>query len=461
MDPVSIKRPEASSSFKMSTDKSQVVPRRHPGASTHQSLLKWKGCSGGLCIENERYQIFSPQPLTLMPYLDGIYTFGNNIIEPGAMIHTDPISLSTQYAKVKLSRLGITYSGQTPIGYTAFTGPKAQTSRNSYTSYHSTLVGNWTFLRDKHTGEGVFGTMAVKQGDGFDFNINDETPQKNIGGITDPSGYYQRQGGYINQVALGYVGCRGKLVVLAGMLDLGNTMDKNAYANAGSNELMNKALVNTPSLPVTVPGLGFQVACQPDDSIYMMWSSVSNNTPPNKNPFRYLNINHWSNIFEVGLIRENALGLGKGIYRFQPFYTTTDGHAGFGIAANFQQQLGKNAPYGWFFRGGIADSEASRILGVKCSAATGFVVLSPFSLWRKKTKATNREYIGLGITWAQAASHVRKTNMHEYGIELTYVMQVTPTMTIQPDIQIIRDPIYGKKSGQTNVVFQIQNTWQY
>ena len=49
---------------------------------------------------------------------------------------------------------------------------------------------------------------------------------------------------------------------------------------------------------------------------------------------------------------------------------------------------------------------------------------------------------------------------NEYGIELTYVAQVTPTMTLQPDIQLVKNPVNGRR-GQTAVVFQIQNVWSW
>ncbi len=73
----------------------------------------------------------------------------------------------------------------------------------------------------------------------------------------------------------------------------------------------------------------------------------------------------------------------------------------------------------------------------------------------------NLDYLGIGFTWLQAARKTVKTNACEYGLELTYVIQVTSTMTIQPDVQVIRNPIYGKNKDQTNVVLQLQTNWQF
>ena len=76
-------------------------------------------------------------------------------------------------------------------------------------------------------------------------------------------------------------------------------------------------------------------------------------------------------------------------------------------------------------------------------------------------RQSNDGYLGLGFLWQQGArKNGPYVNKNEYGIELTYVMQVTPTMTLQPDIQLVKNPVNGRR-GQTAVVFQIQNVWSW
>lgn len=461
MNPTVIPNSHASGSLRETTPHSKYLPSRHPGISTPRPILNRKATArSGHAFDS--VQFFAAQPLTYMPYLDGIYNFGNNAIQPGALISEDIISTGAQYAKTKLSRIGISYFSQTVIGYTGFSGAAAISGKRSYASDHSFIVGNWTFIRERSTGNGLFGTAGLKQGNGYDFNSDHENPRLNIGSATDPSGYYQPQNVTLSQLALGYTSCKGKLVVLGGMIDLPNYVDRNAYSQSASNQLVNKAFINTGALPAAVAGLGAHVAFQPSKSLYFLFASLSNNTPAKQNPFDHASFRNWTNVLEVGLVRDDVAGLGEGIYRFLPFYTTTDGDSGCGIAVNFQQQLGKKSSYGWFLRSAIADSEASTVTGIKCSAATGVVLHAPFGIWRNRNmKDLNNSYVGLGVMWSQASSQVPHTNSDEYGLELTYVLQVTPTMTIQPDIQVIHNPIRGKREGQTNVVFQIQNIWQF
>lgn len=94
---------------------------------------------------------------------------------------------------------------------------------------------------------------------------------------------------------------------------------------------------------------------------------------------------------------------------------------------------------------------------MRCAATTGLVLLSPF----RGKGASNDGYLGLGLLWQQGAKkNGPYVNRNEYGIELTYVAQVTPTMTLQPDIQLVKNPVNGRR-GQTAVVFQIQNVWSW
>ena len=108
-------------------------------------------------------------------------------------------------------------------------------------------------------------------------------------------------------------------------------------------------------------------------------------------------------------------------------------------------------------RGGWASDDAATLTGVRCAATTGLVLLSPF----RGKGASNDGYLGLGFLWQQGAKkNGPYVNRNEYGIELTYVAQVTPTMTLQPDIQLVKNPVNGRR-GQTAVVFQIQNVWSW
>jgi porin len=63
---------------------------------------------------------------------------------------------------------------------------------------------------------------------------------------------------------------------------------------------------------------------------------------------------------------------------------------------------------------------------------------------------------GIGLAWSQP-SDTSKTVFHEneYSLEAGYVLQITPTMKLQPDVQVVWNPAFNPASGPA-VVFQLQ-----
>ena len=51
-------------------------------------------------------------------------------------------------------------------------------------------------------------------------------------------------------------------------------------------------------------------------------------------------------------------------------------------------------------------------------------------------------------------------HQNEYGLEISYVLQLTETMTLQPDIQVIFDPADNTQSDAVAMfTFQVTYTW--
>lgn len=112
---------------------------------------------------------------------------------------------------------------------------------------------------------------------------------------------------------------------MAGQLDTTNYMDHNAYANSHNNNLTNSVFGNNPVLPLTDNSLGFHFAWQPTTSFYVMGATAANNMAQNHNPFRNLNSDNWTNVLEFGYVAEDFCSMGPGVYRLQPFFTTSNG----------------------------------------------------------------------------------------------------------------------------------------
>lgn len=446
---------EISPSLQKGLPADKQLTKRSKGLPTPQEVLNQRQIlePGATCPS---INWFASKPVKLMPYLDGAFLFGNTCVEPNALIKEDPLSTGAQKLKTALSDYGLTYMLQYGFNFSDVSGSTLPGTKRSMTSHNGILLANWDIFRNKKTGSGLFLAVEVDFGEGFGYNEDEQSIQNSIGSLTSPFGGYKGPKGHLGDLSLAYTCCDGKLLVMGGMIDTTNYLDHNTYANTNNNNLVNSAFVNNIALPLTYASLGGLVAWQPNNNFYMMLSSASNYSPVNHNPFKYLHISDWSTVLEVGFVVDDVCGLGQGVYRFQPFFVTTDGQNGGGIAMNFQQALGKNTNLGWFMRAGWADNTAAKVNGVQASATTGIAWLSPFC----GKGAANSGYLGLGLIWAKAPDSGANVNKNEYGVELTYVYQLTPTMTIQPDIQIIKDPINGKKN-ETNVVFQIQNVWTF
>ena len=130
-----------------------------------------------------------------------------------------------------------------------------------------------------------------------------------------------------------------------------------------------------------------------------MGATAANNFAQNHNPFRNLNSDNWTTVLEFGYVAEDFCSIGPGVYRRQPFFTTSNGENGGGVAVKFLLLLVRSSHVGWCFRGGWASVDAASLTGVRCAATTGLVLLSPF----RGKGASNDGYLGLGFLWQQGA----------------------------------------------------------
>lgn len=450
---------EVSPSLSKTTSPEEQILKRTKGVATTLETLNHNG-SPRVSQASHAWQFFPAQPLTFMPYLDSLYVFGNNSIEPGAVFQEDMLSTGAQRVKKSLSRVGVTYSLTHGFGYSGVVGPlHGNSGKRSFPAYNLTLESNITLLRNSSTGDGLFLATDLVYGPGLGFNQRRNNPGASIGAAQNPTGFYNNGEAYFENFSLGYAALKGKLLIMVGQIDMSNYMDTNSY----SAPLDNGSLENNAALPLASCGWGYHIAWQPAKSFYMMLTSAANNSPARHNPFDYMSSGNWTNLLELGWITDDMAGLGPGTYRFQPFWVTSGGEDGGGVAINIQQQLGKNTTLGWFFRAGWADEKAARVTGVESTIATGLLWMSPFSKnsASRLFRSANNTSLGLGFVWQRGSeSGGPYANRNEYGVELSCNMQVTPTMTIKPNIQYIHNPVYGR-SGQNDLVFQIQNIWTW
>ncbi len=440
----------------------QQLSRRHSGVPTREMLLaqhrehvdRERGYSVGSWL------LFPSTPQHFMPYLDSVFVPGNTCTEPCRVLDEDLISTGAQRVKSMLSRIGLQYDMTLSFNYTTLS-PRPAGHRADFSAFNNSVTGTWFLAKDADGSQGVFLVFEADWGKGLNFNERTSSAQQSLGTLSNPQGSLRGGNGvFLPQLALGYSGFDGKLVVLGGMIDTSDYLDQNAYSASWSGNLTNGAFNLNPCLPLEWANWGYLTAWQPTPNFYTMYATTGCNAEINHNPFQYISSNAWVHIGEVGFITEDFFGLGPGTYRFQYTLTRYMGETGSGVAFNFQQQLGAASRLGFFTRCGFMDEDAATVSDVRAAATAGLVLQAPF---RRKGwgSRSNNDQIALGFFWERAAASAKPIqHKNEYGIELSAVVQLTPTFFLQPDVQYIFDPIHS--TGDSGAfVFQLQGVYKF
>ena len=436
---------------------------RYPGVPTHQSVLEQiERYLDGSGKENtcRGWRFFPSTPQCFMPYLDSIFVPGNTCIEPCGVIEQDALSTAAQQLKTRLARIGLQYTATLSMNYTGLPQSMAN-NRRDFLATNNVLNVMWYLAKDCDNSQGFFLSVEADWGQGIRYSERNRSAQKSVGTLSNPQGSTRGgHGVFIPNFALGYSCFNGKWVGMIGTVDTTDFLDQNAYSANWAGNLTNAAFNFNPTLPLEWSNWGYLTAWQPTKNFYTMYATTGCNGRINHNPFPYISGNAWVHIGEIGLITENFLGLGPGIYRFQ--YTTTryQGENGSGAAFNFQQQLGRNSHLGAFTRCGLMDEDAATVSTVRAAATVGLVLQAPFRSAGWGSKANN-DQVALGFFWERAARSAKPYHhKDEYGLELSAVVQLTPTFYLQPDAQYIFDPVY-ETARRGAVVLQLQGVFKF
>lgn len=390
-----------------------------------------------------------------MPYLQLANRLGTNALQPGALIASDPISTAAQAVKTELAKVGLTYLFEQNL-FGSWMSNRVQGDA-ALGGYSHELFLNWMIFDSEDLG-GTSGWLSLTTAGtlGFGFDASRQDPQLNIGAASSPNASFYGADFGVEELAWAQSFAKGRFVVALGLINQTNSLDMNRYANSSYGQLINTSFVNSLVTPMALNNLGVVAQWQPCDSFYAMLSAAANNQLLGDNPWRDLSADNMSYVGEFGFIVPDLGGLGPGTYRLQPFIATVDGDSGGGIAFNFEQQLGGDSPLGAFARIGFGDSVTARApsTGVQTQVAAGLALLSPFARSGIFSEPNN-DYAAIGFVWSRAGEKPGQLHRDEYGLELTVALQLTPTMTIQPDLQFIWDPANNPDDGPS-VVAQLQ-----
>jgi hypothetical protein len=222
-------------------------------------------------------------------------------------------------------------------------------------------------------------------------------------------------------VALG-----GKLLVLAGKLDLAYHFDTNRVANDGYSQFFSYSLVNNPSIPGPLyGGFGGIVRGNWSETGYVMFGVGDSSMDEAVLPWKTLDNHSWYQLLELGMSPDVPL-LGKGTYRLIPWHNHLFGADGWGFALNIDQELGRKDIVA-FFRFGYGDKDVTPVR-LFVSGGVGFE--APFG--------REDDLVAIGVAWSDPSPG--EGFRAETLLELFYRVHFWGSISLTPDLQLVFDP---------------------
>jgi len=423
----------------------QQLPNPTAGASLPVEILRraHAGTNG--------FQFFPATPPPLMPYLASQDDYGNTALRPGPLFFFTPFEALVQGGKYRLSEGGFRYSLDQTVTYVSMSDVKKGSSDFSY--YTLNLKSKLAVYTAPDAGTAGWISSQVEAKDGLDAAGGTQSAKSNLGTLTDPTGIWSDINGFrVPELAWQQSLCDGEVVAVAGMVSQQNYIDGNAYAATGRGKFVNSALIHSQVLPLAQNDFGVNLQWQPLDEWYAMAGASMGDAPAGNAPWVDYNSQTWSVPMEFGYAPRDFLNLGPGVYRVQPFAAAADDTTGGGLCFDLQQQLGAESPLGWFGRYGFGNSKVTG--GAAEQVGTGFVLQGPFE--HLLLQRTSNDYLGVGFVCSESSATTKEIyHENEYVAETVYALQLTPTIKVQPDFQMIWDPAFHKDTS-TATVFQIQ-----
>jgi carbohydrate-selective porin OprB len=397
------------------------------------------------------FQYFPAVDPVLMPYFTTQDEYGNTATRPGALFRVAPFEPIVQGAKYWLSEHGLRYTLEQTFTVVSMTDVKQGSDTLEF--YSLNFKSKWAIFSAPDEGTAGWISSQVQAKTGFGLDTEKQSPKSNLGTVTQPVGIWSSVNGVrVPELAWQESVADGKAVVVAGIVSQGNYMDRNAYAQSSGNEFFNSAFCHSMVLPLPSYNFGLNLQWQPLPEWYGMFGSSLGDTVAGHSAWTDVNGDNWSLLWELGYAPTDVFGLGPGIYRAQPFVAQVGDFTGGGLCFDLQQKLGPHSPFGWFGRFGFGDSEVSS--GASAQVGTGIAIQGP--LKQLLLQRTSNDLLDVGFAWSQpSVSTKRVEHENEYVLETKYALQLTPTIKLQPDFQMVWNPAYNSKADQA-AVFQLQ-----
>ena len=198
----------------------------------------------------------------LEPYLAAQDELGNTAIRPGPLIDLVPLEPWVQGAKYWLGARGLRYQIEQDFIYTGVPDTPAGSPNMGHYSMKS--FWKWAVYVDPVNGTAGWLSVQVNAVEGLGGAGANQTAQENVGTLTSLDGLDSRRKGFkVPELAWQQSFAKGSFVAVAGVVNQGNYLDVNTYANTGRGQFMNSALINSMVLPLPAYNFGVNLQWQP------------------------------------------------------------------------------------------------------------------------------------------------------------------------------------------------------
>ncbi len=302
-------------------------------------------------------------------------------------------------------------------------------------------------------------------------NINDK-----VGALGDPiddaDGHKDI---YIDQLWYQQTFGKGLAQLRFGYLDMQTILDRNAFANAEDKQFFNTYLDNNNAVvPLTI-GLGATVFLQPTPWLGFVVGAADGKGRAFDDGFKttFHDEAHFFGYFETDLrlTLPSPAGPLPGTYRIGLIYDPNrrrryhpdqpedaefrSGDYGFYLSCDqwvYRERPGEDQGLGLFARYGFRDGRRNAIEHFWSAGAQ----------YAGPLPQRDRDVLGFGVYSVHASDEYQQVAdadfSRETGFELYYAIQVTPWMTLTPDIQYIVQP-GGSRDAADSIVFAVRARW--
>jgi hypothetical protein len=287
-------------------------------------------------------------------------------------------------------------------------------------------IGDWKFLHDTPIGDS-FLEWNINGAAGFSFEPEDESIAGGfqIGDLSIINTNIYPDSSALDELFWKQVVADGRWVVIAGRVDQSFHFDVNRVANDAYRKLQGFAFVNNLSIPWPLyGGIGAVVTWKATDRLTLRLGGGESGSDEPWQFWETVNDGNWYQLLEAELSVE-VPGLGKGTYRLTPWHNHLDAADGWGVGMNFDQEIG----FPWlvvFFRFGVGDGQ---VTPVDRHVSLGVAVEGPFG--------RSGDLVALGAGWSRPSDPSERA---ETFLELQYRVQLTQTVELSPDLQVLFNP---------------------